>query len=528
MTVEITDSAVRYLGRDIAGADVDTFETLALPYARDGRRVYLLMASKAKPLPQPDPATFESLGEGYGRDAEHIYYLGKRVRLKKGPGTLDHFRPIGYRMATDGHWLYFETKQVTPPNDHGLDLSVVTYRHFADAPHYFHDGLLSDGHRHWLYVWNGGWRTLRDVDATTVGPLGVAGPGLHRPTYVSDGTRVFFLGEDVAAALGKDVQQVGWRALAVEGELYAGTDPTGRPAAGVEWLQDDDYRFPDGDVWRVSPDEAVAVLAQAAPPTRLTDAARALLDAILPTVASLLDRYAATARPYVRDADTSLPPPKGPLPFELLAVDAEAIRIWVAGTDLSAAPDGLYGLACAAWAASRSAPSTFVPFVNHSTSYPDVDAVQQVLAKAYPVPYARYSTALQTAGATEASRALTHLVARAHRYDHTYDPELLTALPPGAGELLRRSKPYIEIERTSPSEAPPSATSAASGAPPATAGAADTRASTSSRHAARPSWPPRTAPSHACATAGSAGSPSGSASATRPSRCTTPTSTAST
>ena len=447
MDLEITPTAVRFRGRPIEGAVPDTFEVLAAPYARDARRVYLVMAAKVKPLTQPDPQTFESLGEGYGRDAEAGYFHGKRLRLKKGPGSLAQLRPVGYHMATDGHWLYFEAKHVAPPDEHGLDLSATTYRHFAVAPHYFHDGLLSDGRRHWLYVWNVGWRDLGDVAAAALRPLGQEVIGLGRPRYVSDGSRVFFDGEAVPAARGKRLRQVGFATLDVDGRLFVGTAETTLESADVRWLDQDDYRLADGSIARLRPGVAPEVLAPAAPAPPLPEAAQRLLDEVIPAVASALDRY-LPVETSPQDIDFGVAAPGGPVDFRLEAPTAAELRLRVGDEIATAEPTGVYGLACTAWAAARGERSRLVAYVNYATSYPDVDALQQRLVRTFPLGFAHYAAALHTAGASEAARVLTHLIARAHRHDRELRPDLLAALPPGAGELLRRSLPHAEVGRT--------------------------------------------------------------------------------
>lgn len=108
---------VYYFGELIKGADSNTFEELSVYFFRDKRRVYTLLMDVVEGA---DANTFRVYcpSSPYGGDKNRVFYQKESIPFTNP----DDFVVIGYNMAHDGHFLYFEEQMIEPVSSRYLEI----------------------------------------------------------------------------------------------------------------------------------------------------------------------------------------------------------------------------------------------------------------------------------------------------------------------------------------------------------------------------------------------------------------------
>lgn len=438
-----------YLAGRPQKADAASFELLSAGYGRDAERAYLVMETKLKPIPGADAASFEALGQYYARDKAKAYFQASRLRLKKGAGSLDNLREIGAPFATDGAWLYFAGSQLEPPatGDAPFDFTQATLRAFDFNTINMPDALLTDGACTYYRSWTLPWTDVTGIDAAAAERLGDGVAGLGNRHYLWDGQRLYFEGDEVSAARGHTPRLIGSGAVEAGGVLYSGAEAVRDvDPSELRWIAGGTYSAPAGLVLLDTISGEATHHPRAACLT-LEEAIRALLDRLVPVVASLADRY-LPVECSPQDFDYDQPAPAGVPDFELVSADAGRTILRAGGRSIEAPTAALLTQASSIWAASRGAQDRLRVWIGYGTMLPKNDPLHEQLAKRFPLEFLDMAGALHAAGDPGNAMLIAHLVlGRALRFGAP-ETEHYAHLAHGLAGAGRHTPSWHNIEKT--------------------------------------------------------------------------------
>ncbi len=438
-----------YLAGRPQNAEAASFESLSAGYARDAERAYLVMETKLKPISGADARSFVALGSFYARDRERAYFQASRLRLKKGAGTLDQLREIGAPFATDGAWLYFAGSQLEPPAQDGapFDFAKASVRAFEFHAINMPDVLLSDGARTYYRSWTLPWTDVTGIDVAAAERLGEDVALLGNQHYLWDGQRLYFEGAEIPGARGHTPRLIGPGAVQAGSVLYAGAEAVRDvEPSELRWIAGGTYSTPAG-LLLLDPLSGEATPHPRAACPDLDGAVRALLDKLVPAVASLADRY-LPVECSPQDFDYDQPAPAGVPEYELVSAEPGRTVVRAGGRSIEASTAALLTLASSIWAASRGGRDRLRVWIGYGTVLPKNDPLHEQLAKRFPVEFLDMASALHAAGDPGNAMLLAHLVlGRALCYG---EPELehYAHLSHELAEAGRHTPSWHGIEKT--------------------------------------------------------------------------------
>jgi hypothetical protein len=124
--------AVFYLGYEVKGADIDSFEQFPGNWAKDKKHCY----SVGCRLRGADPATFEVLNYTYARDCNNVWTLGGRI-AEADAETFEVCDSGMYSLGRKFKWSPEKQKiwyELFVPHGYGKDRNNVYYYNFDGKP----------------------------------------------------------------------------------------------------------------------------------------------------------------------------------------------------------------------------------------------------------------------------------------------------------------------------------------------------------------------------------------------------------
>ncbi|WP_425070622.1 DKNYY domain-containing protein [Sagittula sp. S175] len=482
MGYEVAESAVRWKGKAVKGADAASFvvlsdslardartvwmsgravkadaasfEVLSETYARDRDAVYCIMASKLKPLPRADSASFEAVGAQFGRDAGQAFFRDKGLRLSKG-GALARLRSLGHVYATDGAVLFFTTKAVQPPVA-DVDWALAGLKWLEE------DGydinlpplILGDGARVWFHsgigTGAGEWAALEGASFEAVEPVPGVPPG--DAAFLRDEAQVWFRdGTRFDGADPRQVTQLGSVMLRQCDRMWVGARALDLEPDKVRWIMAHGTGSPEyyrGDLVHLGdrvavldPSKGMLEIARAQPEAGTLDEIAGLaLRPLLARLVTALQRFL----PIITAPGDMAEPLAGDLAevpgFDLRIEGREVVLALGDGTVLRQPVTCWYTLGCHLWCHMHGLEAQVVPFTAAGIVLPRGTEMAHMLLHPVRLEMWRLAAALFRGGVGAGAKDEAHLLAHDLLFRETgphalaRHPELVAALAglPGA------------------------------------------------------------------------------------------------